>query len=140
VSDNKYPRVTDGRLVAGFWDSDPDGTHKVAPADAIVIERGDRTAMTEGMARAYVTNALGYTSTRIEITDDVLDRADAHARHLLSAIEYLRANPPVDEELVERLAHTITGQQEHFGCADGWDFMDLARRLVQAGVRVEVTP
>ena len=100
--------------------------HKVVPADAIVTERVDVPT---------------YAAWEVELLSV---RDEAHAREMaisyLAAAEHLRTHPPVDEAEVQRLAHTITGQQEHFGCADGWDFMDLARRLYLAGVRApEVT-
>lgn len=146
MSENKYPWVVP---FEGSWhEPAAHGTHKVVPADAIVIERGDLPTMTVASARVYVTNSLGYTSTlgyestRIEITADLLDRAEAHARHMFAVIDYLRANPPVDEAQVKALTEALyaAGVNPTGSLTTGIAVSDVARRLVKAGLRApEVT-
>lgn len=110
MSTDKYPRVV--RYVNGRWTVTSDGTHKVVPADAIVIERGG-TVM--GSITAEKAREIG-------------------VRYLALA-EHLRANPPVDEAEVDRLADLLVNDLPLRS------LRDRARRLYLAGVRApEVTP
>ena len=91
--------------------------HKVVPADAIVIERVEVEAASLGL----ITNSL------------TAEKARELAVRYLALAEYLRANPPVDRAAVASLIQAFA---EAGARIEGATFEDL----VQAGVRVEVTP
>ena len=61
-------------------------------------------------------------------------RRDALAR--LAVAEYLEANPPVDEEQVAALTELIVAAYAEETLTESIDIDSIARRLVQAGVRV----
>jgi hypothetical protein len=102
--------------------------HKVVPADAIVIERGEPMApwISEEHAQGFVASATGYVSTKPNFTADLLAHARAHAVLLIEAVEYLDAHPPVDEEQVEALTDALSSDM-------GMRAEDIARRLVEQG-------
>ena len=131
MSADEYQRVTDARRVAGFWAPDPDGTHKVVPADAIVIERGEVPEVKGEPGDLYVA---GF-SFHMHSADD----AHEEAVRWLAVAEHLRANPPVDEEQAERLAALILEVDVPVNNGPEWP-TSWARDLVRRGVRVEVTP
>ncbi|SFK32297.1 hypothetical protein [Cellulomonas sp. KH9] len=90
---------------------------KVVPADAIVIEAVEVEAASLGL----ITNSL------------TAEKARELAVRYLALAEYLRANPPVDRAAVASLIQAFA---EAGARIEGATFEDL----VQAGVRVEVTP
>jgi hypothetical protein len=115
-----------------YYEQDPRWTEvKLAPLDAIVIDRAEVPGTIEG--GGYVAAALVVRG---------LDADPAQVRRVglanLAIAEYLDAPPPVDEAQVQAvkealLAARVTGSRyDEAVTAD-------ARRLVQRGVRVEVT-
>jgi hypothetical protein len=116
---------------------------RIVPADAIVIERSE-TVEDERTAKAYVFNSLGFHSISPTVDADLLDRAWAHAGYLAQSVEFLRANPPVDEAQVAAVrraleAASISGVvtvEEGTAEANLQPDEVMARRLVAQGVRV----
>jgi len=139
VSDDKYPRVLYSDLARG-WFADHDGTLKIVPADAIVIERGDVKLDDRGTSiRASARGPFDGTVVFRDGAEDPLVHAEARAREFAAIAEYLRADPPVDEEQVQRLTKVLCdAEMDH---PDGPTPHVIARRLYLAGVRApEVTP
>lgn len=122
MSRDTYPRVVAHISFEGDewpWQTAVDGTHKVVPADALVIERGEVGEVHRGVVTGGIT----------------AEKAHEMGVRYLAIAEYLRTHPPVDEAEVERLERLITQQP-------GWSVGSdrLARDLYLAGVRApEVT-
>ena len=109
---------------------------RIVPADAIVIERGELPEV------EYVGTAdgLGGRMARFSaggFTGYADDRTDGHravARAHLALAEYIDANPPVDEVMVDTLAAALMSVSP----ASSSDFTSkAARRLYLAGVRIK---
>lgn len=129
MSDEDYVRVRGSKPPAAWFAEG--GTHKVVPADAIVIERGD---LPEVFADKSVV--AGPVAGAPYDNPDLLTRK---ALGYLALAEYLRANPPVDEAQVEALTQIVSeigGPSLGGGSTPHAD--TFARRLVARGVRVEV--
>jgi len=103
---------------------------RLAPADAVVILRGELPEVTSTPPAALVVEGIYYPAGGVNYR--------RQARHHLAMAEYLDAHPPVDEAMVEAIASEVAVA---FGAnrdtAPGWE--DIARRLYLAGVRIEPT-
>jgi hypothetical protein len=135
-----YPRATWTPSTGPemWWTSDSQGALKVVPADAIVIERSG-SWIDVHHAQTFVANAMGFYSTRPEFTSSLLDRARAHAAHLIEAAEYLDENPQVDEAQIEALSCLLDETQFRAGSGFIPGRRRLARALLATG-RIEVKP
>jgi len=129
MNDDKYPLVVNDGPLDG-WGTSIHGTHKVVPADAIVIENHagfEASPRGRENAERIVRERLGA---------DVLDRPRmmiARLADLAVAVEYLRTHPPVDEAEVQRLTKVLCDvEMDH---PDGPVPHVIARRLYLAGVR-----
>lgn len=125
-----YPRVRRGEYERDDWFVRPEGTygklpltHKVVPADAIVIERS--TVPPVRVEPSYIeADRIGR-----DVTADP-DEVHAHALALLAIEAYLREHPPVTEaqkrlmDLTCEAWNTVVGPN------------DVAAFLYARGVRV----
>lgn len=132
MSDDKYPRVRGSKPPAAWFAEG--GTHKVVPADAIVIERDDLPEVTAENAPSGRTSCLKVSGVLYVITETP-EWYEKRARNYLAVAEYLRANQPVDEAQVEAVTAAL---YEATQGPDDIDVPDVARRLVARGVRVGV--
>lgn len=116
-------------------DVSPSAVYKVVPADAIVIERGDLPEMRDVDPSKNTVNFEGITY-HIDPT-----YAYDEALRWVAIVEYLRANPPADPPVDEEQVAEVT-KALYAATSDPYDIdvPDVARRLVQAGVRVVTTP
>ncbi|QCB93329.1 hypothetical protein [Cellulomonas shaoxiangyii] len=131
MSEDKYVRVIRDEYGYGWRISDELGTHKVVPADALVIERGELHEVDPNVTgTGCIVGGEFYEFGTIE-------RHEREARDHLAIAEYLRAHPPVDEAQVEAVTKAL---YEATTDPHEIDVPDVARRLVARGVRVEVTP
>lgn len=137
MSDDKYPQVAQTSNRLSWYANDVYGTHKVVPADAIVIERGDLPEVTvertsSGVPYYRLPGDYGFGGT------EKPEWYEEHARNYLALAEHLRTNPPVDEAQVEALAALIRAKYDE-STASRYPTEDaLARHLVARGARVEV--
>lgn len=93
----------------------------------LTIDKADLPdVVVDGVGDVYVNG--GWYS------DDVEAHRETALRHLAIAA-HLEAHPPVDEESVAALANILEGVVG--GCADGWDWADVARQTIRSG-RVDV--
>lgn len=107
----------------GYW-LDGNGTSSKAQ---IVIER-----TVEG--KRYIP--LGITFEKADFLDAVRTELNVI---IIDQAEYLDANPPVDEAQVEALAQIVRDEEsDRRAAGDQASWEDIARRLVERGVRVEV--
>ncbi len=118
-----YPRVRPCAQARADWDFDTEGTHKVVPADAIVIERNELLPVRRGTIDEAICDGFGYSDP---------DAAHRAAVALLSAEAALREHPPVDEREVEALTRLIAKADK--GSTPAWD---MAHTILATG-RVHV--
>lgn len=119
---------------------------QVAPIDAIVIDRSELPEIETETAHSgpgVFANNVGWSETWLtKPHHDGRSRAQ-YARDMglayLAVAEYLRANPPVDEAQVHAVADRLHSDTP-IDATDRAELESIARRLVQNGVRVEVTP
>ena len=142
MNDDKHPRVTRRYSIRGSFFGEPSpiefvlsehGTHKVVPADAIVIE-----AKRVPERLADWERELLYASEPDSFEGMTAEDHWAWALSHIAEAEHLRANPPVDEAEVQRLTKVLCDvEMDH---PDGPVPHVIARRLYLAGVRApEVT-
>lgn len=98
-----------------------------AECDVIVIPRAELPPVEE-------VNGEIYSGDRVVMGDGLtLAEADRAVREWVAIREHVAARPPIDEAQVEALAAEIVQAQ-----SPGYpDATDLARRLVERGVRVD---
>ena len=142
MSDDKYPRVSQGRYVKQTWIEDG-ATHKVVPADAIVIERSDLPPVTDssslgvGIEAAPRFKGTQYGPPHYARKDFDPDAVWANGLANLALAEYLREHPPVDEAEVKALAAAIEGAAGDDGCSLQESHPSaLAHYLYLRGVRI----
>ena len=104
-----------------------------AECNVIIIDRADHAAVDGSSADAIVRHGGGIVG-RNPLTTEQVERTRAHAEALLLATYRVETVPPVDEKQVEALARDLAAAE-----VPG-DTRWIARRLVERGVRVEVTP
>lgn len=126
---NNYPELID--IGGGVWSGaipGMPGNHKLVPADAIVIERGDLPEV----------KAVG-GSVRAGSLTFAADKDPAQVRNwaldYLAAAEHLAAHPPVDEARVEALAAEMAdaGANPTSSVTANLELLSIARRLVEQG-------
>lgn len=133
---NEYPKVID--IGADMWATSNAAvpTHKVVPADALVIERWELPAVTDQGGGTWRFDTGASLSTWIIKT---ADDARTEALELLALAEHLDAHPPVDEAQVEALAEALWSAGSN---STAWADISIAtqalwiaraRRLVELG-------
>lgn len=137
LSEDKYRLVVCHDKWGDTWLSatDEGGTHKVVPRDAIVVKRARLPEVTVDPSGGYRVEGEYFGSGALNADRAAL--AWTYALRAVALAEHLRANPPVDEAQVYALSAALARAR---GAFQSDDYLDEARRLVQAGVRVEVTP
>lgn len=136
-----FPRARPERLTARSflgtidrdgWVSDPAGPVKVVPADAIVIDPADLPKVLR-----WTVGDRPWFVGEVNIPHDIsAEEAWRVALAHLALARRLAAHPPADEAQVEALAEALS----HLDLSGDVGPKTLARRLVERGVRVEVTP
>lgn len=130
----EYPRVLAHDLAWIPALVDGPATHKVVPADAIVIERGDLPEVREdGSVLVKNDGPNGDYTYYLDAPEDGHAAALAH----IAIHEYRAAQPSVDPSDVDNVLHILANATDLHGCSDGWDLPALARRLVERGVKPE---
>ena len=132
VEKGKVYRVA-GTDLAALYEADPTYTEvQVVPIDAIVIRRDELPEVhPEGHGSVTIGGhiygtAYGYREHR------------GAALRMLALIEYLREHPPVDEAQVDALRDILLSTRKPADARPVEDqYKDVARRLVERGVRVE---
>ncbi|QAY70028.1 hypothetical protein [Xylanimonas protaetiae] len=122
--------VPDGSNLAYEYDMGQRRDHtevKIAPLDAIVISRKDLPPV------EYIDGGEQvHANTYVESSENPAQLRE-YAIALLAMADHVEKHPPVDEEQVKALSTLL------WGMSLTADATVLARRLVERGVRVEVT-
>lgn len=119
---------------------------QVAPLDAIVID-GPLPEVTTKLRDVFVAGVdtgVGHADARATAWDAAAPNAhpewhEAKALAHLAIAAHLREHPPVDEAQVEALQALLDLEALRDKLTDAGSVAEIARRLVQRGVRVEVT-
>ncbi|WP_159795734.1 hypothetical protein [Puerhibacterium puerhi] len=125
----------DTSAVAGpeWFARNPDFTEvQVVPVDAIVIRREE---LPEVKAHSSIPNSVeaGDAFLRFDGLNDPREHAESRLRDWAAIAAHLREHPPVDEAQVKAVTQALyEATEDPFDI----DVPDVARRLVERGVRV----
>lgn len=107
-------------------------SHKVVPADAIVIERSELPEVRPGYGAGTLSaGPIGNVDMDVALAETLR----AHALGYLALAEHLAAHPPVDEAQVEAMAAEIHAVHPSPTLGD-----DIARHLIRNGWTKEPRP
>jgi len=144
TSEVRYFRSkVDGGVTTGdYLEANPNYTEvQVVPLDAIVIRRDELPEVeTHETAHGDTVWVYGGDAFDRDADNRTAEAMRDGALRLLARAEYVREHPPVDEEQVDALRDILLSTRNP---ADGRpieeQYRDVARRLVERGVRVEAS-
>jgi hypothetical protein len=151
VSEDEYPRLVrdaGSGIESNLADAAQslwlltDGTYKVVPADAIVIERSELPEVVDDQFSVRTRSRSRIWASPHTERGDVSGQYRSNALALLALAEYLREHPHGGEREVEALARMLhtegdDGRWETAGPSSRDFYLDHARRLLATG-RVHV--